>query len=150
LRLLAACLLGALIGVEREWRRKPAGLRTHIMVAAGACLFCLLTLELLQEAEARASSIASPDPIRIISAVTSGVAFLAAGTIITSGNRVIGLTTGAGMWVAGAIGVACGLGHIALAGLATGIVLVILVAIGKVERAMPGSADADLPDDRDG
>jgi len=133
-RLLAAALLGGAIGLERELLRKPAGLRTHILVALGACLFCLLTFEIMVAARSEGDAQTSTDPIRIIEAVTAGVAFLAAGTIFTSGGSVTGLTTGAGMWMAGAIGVACGIGQLMLALLATVIVLVVLVAVRWLER----------------
>jgi putative Mg2+ transporter-C (MgtC) family protein len=135
LRLMAACLCGGLIGLERELRAKPAGLRTHIAVAVGACLFCLLTFELMQQAVAVRGDLARTDPVRVIEAVTAGVAFLAAGTIISSGRRVSGLTTGAGLWVAGAIGVACGIGQLPLAGFATLLMLAVLALLGRLEAA---------------
>ncbi|WP_163849303.1 MgtC/SapB family protein [Pseudooceanicola aestuarii] len=125
LRLVAAVILGGVIGYERERQRKQAGLRTHIMIALAACLFTLIMLGLLMNPLADDDSIRK-DPIRVIEAVTAGVAFLAAGTIFTSGNDVKGLTTGAGMWLAGAIGVACGLGHLGLATLAALLALVVL------------------------
>jgi putative Mg2+ transporter-C (MgtC) family protein len=143
LRLLAACLFGGLIGFEREMRRKPAGLRTHMAVAVGACLFCLLTFELMQQAVTSRGDLASTDPIRVIEAVTAGVAFLAAGTIISSGRRVSGLTTGAGLWVAGAIGVACGIGQLLLAGFATALMLAVLAVLGWLEAARSAETPPD-------
>jgi putative Mg2+ transporter-C (MgtC) family protein len=135
LRLKATCHCGGLIGLDRELRAKPAGLRTHIAVAVGACLFCLLTFELMQQAVEVRGDLARTDPVRVIEAVSAGVAFLAAGTIISSGRRVSGLTTGAGLWVAGAIGVACGIGHLLLAGFATALMLAVLAVLGWVEAA---------------
>ena len=109
-RFSLAIVLGAVIGLERELRDHPAGLRTHILVALAASLFTIITFELFHELTS-ASSDSRADPIRVIEAVTAGVSFLAAGTIIQSRGEVSGLTTGAAMWLAGAVGVACGLGY---------------------------------------
>lgn len=96
LRLSVAIVLGGLIGFDREMRRKPAGLRTHILVSLAAALFTLITFELYGEF-ANEEHEPAADPIRIIEAVTAGVAFLAAGAIIRSRGNVQGLTTGANM-----------------------------------------------------
>lgn len=127
-RLAAAILLGGLIGWEREVHDKPAGLRTHIAVSLGACLFTLLGFEIVAQSLDEGDHVRA-DPVRIIEAVTSGVAFLAAGTIFTANDKVKGLTTGAGMWLAGAIGVACGLGQITLAAIASVAAIFILWAL---------------------
>lgn len=124
-RLLIAACLGALIGFEREINARSAGLRTHILIAMGACLFALVSFEIIEISQAD-PQIQRVDPLRLIEAVTSGVAFLAAGSIIVSGGKVRGLTTGAGMWIAGAIGLACGIGQIGLAIIATGMLVPIL------------------------
>jgi putative Mg2+ transporter-C (MgtC) family protein len=108
-RLLLAAAFGAAIGFEREWRNRPAGLRTHILVCVAAATFAILTIEIVH-APMFLMDISRFDPIRVVEAVTAGVAFLAAGTILFARGEVQGLTTGAGMWLAGAIGVACGLG----------------------------------------
>ncbi|OWU85220.1 magnesium transporter MgtC [Oceanicola sp. 22II-s10i] len=133
LRLAIAILLGGLLGWEREAVRKEAGLRTHMMISLAACLFALITLGLMASPLADDDSIRK-DPIRVIEAVTAGVAFLAAGTIFTRGGDVKGLTTGAGMWLAGAIGVATGLGNIGLACLATLLALTVLRLFKLLER----------------
>ena len=138
LRLGAAVLLGGLIGWEREVHEKPAGLRTHMAVALGACLFTLLGFEIMSEAANRGDHVRA-DPVRIIEAVTGGVAFLAAGTIFTAHNKVKGLTTGAGMWLAGAIGVACGLGQLTLAAVVSVVTIVVLWAL----RSIYHDTDAD-------
>ena len=96
LRLLAAAVLGGIVGFERELHARNAGLRTHMLISVAACLFALVGLELMAIAEA-AGGEAKADPLRLIEAVTAGVAFLVAGSIISSGGRVQGLTTGAGM-----------------------------------------------------
>ena len=137
LRLAAACVLGGAIGIEREYKGKAAGLRTYMMVAAGSCLFSLLTFEVVAQAARENSGVATADPVRVINAVTSGIAFLAAGTIISGKEYVSGLTTGAGLWVAGAIGVACGIGQIPLAALATVIVLAVMTVVRWMEKRLP-------------
>ncbi|WP_420003388.1 MgtC/SapB family protein [Arenibacterium sp. LLYu02] len=134
-RLLAASVLAALIGAEREMRGKPAGLRTHILVAVAACLFIVLGREIAAldfGAEAQRN-----DPLRMIEAVTAGVAFLAAGLIFTAGDRVRNVTTGASLWLAGAIGLGCGAGQMPLAAMATGLVLTVLFVLRHVERWLP-------------
>jgi len=125
LRLLVALALGAAIGIEREWRRKPAGLRTHILVSVAACLFVLLGLQIAR-LDFGAPGEQQSDPLRMIEAVTAGVAFLAAGVIFTSKGQVQNVTTGASLWMAGAIGLGCGAGQLTLAILATVIVVAVL------------------------
>jgi putative Mg2+ transporter-C (MgtC) family protein len=134
LRMLAAVLAGAAVGFDRELRNKPAGLRTHILISLAAALFTLITFE-LHDAVVSDDSRGTADPIRIIEAVTAGVAFLAAGAIIQSRGNVHGLTTGANMWMAGALGVACGAGDYTLAALGTVFALIVLVVLGRLEKA---------------
>ena len=134
MRLVGAALLGGLIGFEREWRKRPAGLRTHMLTALAAALFTVLTIEIMQSG-IMVGDAAQGDPIRVIEAVTSGVAFLAAGAIIQNRDRVLGLTTGAGMWLAGALGVAAGLGQFMIGALAAALGLVVIVLIRHAERA---------------
>jgi putative Mg2+ transporter-C (MgtC) family protein len=146
LRLGLACVLGGLIGLEREIGNHDAGLRTHILVALAACVFTLVSWELYQHIRAIEQPVTG-DPIRIIEAVTAGAGFLAAGIIFQSGAKVHGLTTGAGVWTAAAIGVACGAGAYAIAGITTAIVLAVLFGLGLIERKM-GWDGKDLPEDR--
>lgn len=123
-RLLLASIFGAAIGFEREWRNRPAGLRTHILVCVAAATFGILTIEIVHAPMFLPESV-RVDPIRLVEAVTAGVAFLAAGSILFSRGEIHGLTTGAGMWLSGAIGVACGLGLWQVAALGTLLVLVV-------------------------
>lgn len=116
-RLVLAILLAGLLGWDRESKDRPAGLRTYMLVALAAAVFTVLTFEIYETVNATQAG-GNSDPIRIIEAVTAGVAFLAAGTIIQGRDSVRGLTTGAGMWMAGALGVAVGAGHYVLAILA--------------------------------
>ena len=134
-RLIAALVLGAIIGIEREWRRKPAGLRTHILVSVAACLFVILGLE-ISALDFGGSGEQRNDPLRMIEAVTAGVAFLAAGLIFTSKGEVRNVTTGASLWLAGAVGLGCGAGQMPLAAMATGIVAVVLLVLRELERFM--------------
>ncbi|SEO02501.1 putative Mg2+ transporter-C (MgtC) family protein [Salinihabitans flavidus] len=135
LRLLMAIVLGGLIGWERESRNKPAGLRTHILISLAASLFTLIAFGMISDVSPDEQSHVRADPLRVIEAVTAGVAFLAAGAIIQSRGSVHGLTTGAGMWLAGAIGVACGSGRLSLAMLVTLLALIVLRVLRWLERS---------------
>jgi putative Mg2+ transporter-C (MgtC) family protein len=130
-RVFAALLLAGAIGFEREAQEKSAGLRTHMLVGVGACLFTLLMIVLIDRYQ---SDAIRADPIRIVSAITSGVAFLAAGAIIQSRGRVKGLTTGGSLWMAGAIGLGCGLGEYVLSLIAVGATILVLVSVKQLER----------------
>ncbi|TWG92578.1 putative Mg2+ transporter-C (MgtC) family protein [Mesorhizobium sp. J18] len=134
-RLVLAAFLGALVGFEREWRNHPAGLRTHILVSLAAAGFAIIGIEIVHSSQFEENS-ARLDPIRLIEAVTAGVAFLAAGTIIFARGQVKGLTTGAGLWLAGAIGLASGLGFWQIAAFATLLALVVLGVMQQFGRAM--------------
>jgi putative Mg2+ transporter-C (MgtC) family protein len=134
-RLGAAILFGTIIGLDRELRRKPAGLRTHMLVSLAAATFTLLTFELVYRLdEAQMLEGVRADPIRIIEAVISGVAFLGAGSIIQSGGNIRGMTTGASIWLVGAVGLACGAGILDIAVIAFLLGLGILSVIGWLER----------------
>ena len=130
--LVLSVIFGGAIGMDREFRQKAAGLRTHILVSLAAAIFTLITFEIFFEMGELMEEPRS-DAIRIIEAVTAGVAFLAAGTIIQSGGAVQGLTTGASMWLAGAVGLACGGGFYIIAVMGTALALVVLFLLGKLE-----------------
>lgn len=131
-RLLIAAVLGMVVGFEREYRRKPAGIRTHMLVATGSAAFMILTLELAL-GPLKVIDQASADPSRIIQGIIGGIGFLGAGAIIQGGREVTGLTTGASIWVAGAIGVASGIGFIDFAVLLAAIVVAIVYVVGRFE-----------------
>lgn len=133
LRLVLAVAFGGIIGLEREMRDRAAGLRTHMMTALAAAVFTVLTLEIYHHLLSVDDS-AKGDPLRIVQAVTAGVAFLAAGAIIHSQGEIRGLTTGAGMWLAGAVGLACGAGYYLIAVMATVLAVVVLAGLKMVER----------------
>jgi putative Mg2+ transporter-C (MgtC) family protein len=132
-RLLAATVCGAMIGVEREARDKPAGLRTVMLVSISACAFTVLALELATVSEETVPN-ARPDPVRVVEAVVTGVAFLGAGSIIRAGASVHGVTTGATIWLVGAIGTACGAGLLGIGLAVTLLSLFVLVVLGWIER----------------
>lgn len=111
IRLLIAAVLGAVIGFEREVNTAQAGLRTHILVATAASLFTILAFEIYHTIGTGGPSGSQADPVRAVEAVTAGIAFLGAGAIFRDRGGVQGLTTGAGMWLAGAVGVATALGY---------------------------------------
>jgi putative Mg2+ transporter-C (MgtC) family protein len=131
-RLLLAVALAGVLGWDREEKDRPAGLRTYMLVALAASVFTVLTFE-IYETVVKANPDGNSDPIRIIEAVTAGVAFLAAGTIIQGRNSVRGLTTGAGMWMAGALGVAVGAGHYLLAVIAAVLAFAILRFVTQMQ-----------------
>lgn len=135
IRLLASIVLAGVIGFERERRNKPAGLRTHMLVSMAACLFILVSQQLAALPFGEDTEM-QVDPLRLIEAVTAGVAFLAAGIIFTSGGKVRNITTGASMWLAGAVGLCCGAGQIPLAAMATLIVVLVLILLREAERRM--------------
>jgi putative Mg2+ transporter-C (MgtC) family protein len=135
LRLVGALALSGLIGIEREIVEKSAGLRTHMLTGIAACLYSLVTLSMLAMTSDQGTHIRA-DPVRLVEAVTQGVAFLAAGLIIFARGQVRGLTTGAGMWLAGAVGLACGLGLWILAGAATVLALIVIRVLKSAERAL--------------
>lgn len=142
LRVFMAVIVGSLIGLDRELRNKPAGLRTHVLISLAAALFTLITFELHSQFTG-GNGTRTADPVRIIEAVTAGVAFLAAGAIIQSRGNVHGLTTGANMWLAGALGVACGAGYYFLAVVGTVFALIVLVVLAKLERRLTSKPPDD-------
>ena len=133
LRPLAACVLGAVIGWNRELKKHPAGLRTQILVALGSCSFTLSALELtnvMREQYLQENS----DPVRVIAGIVGGIGFLGAGSIIQSGGDVRGVTTAATVWVTGAIGIACGMGAYTLALVTAGLTAFVLIPLGRLEQ----------------
>jgi putative Mg2+ transporter-C (MgtC) family protein len=124
LRLLLAAGLGAAIGIEREYRRKPAGLRTNILIAVGSALFTILSIDIAR---------GGGTPDRIAAQIVTGVGFLGGGAILRSGQSVHGMTTAATIWVNAAVGVAAGAGEFALAASATALTLVVLAVLPPIE-----------------
>ncbi len=125
LHLALAVILGGAIGLERELRQKAAGLRTNILICAGAALFTELSLAMTAE---------FGDPSRIAAQIVTGVGFLGAGAIIQGRGTVTGLTTAATMWLVAAIGMAVGFGALLEATGTTLLVVLVLVALRPIER----------------
>jgi putative Mg2+ transporter-C (MgtC) family protein len=125
LRLLLAAGLGAVIGIEREYRQKPAGLRTNMLIAVGAALFTILSIRIGEPA-------GSVD--RIAAQIVTGIGFIGGGAILRSGHTVQGMTTAATIWVNAAIGMTAGAGHFQLAFEATALTLVVLAILPPVEN----------------
>jgi putative Mg2+ transporter-C (MgtC) family protein len=134
-RLALAMAAGAILGYERERAEKPAGVRTYMLVAEGAALFMMCGL-LISQQLADVGRVS--DPGRIASTVIQGIGFIGAGVIITTGQKVIGVTTAAGLWVAAAVGLLSGAGFFTLAVAATIATLVGLVALQRLETSIPG------------
>jgi putative Mg2+ transporter-C (MgtC) family protein len=131
-RLLAATAIGGAIGLNRELTRKPAGLRTHALVALGAALVTVTVLQVGVAQGATHSEAAS----RVIQGVIAGIGFLGGGVILHSERSVHGLTTAATIWVAAALGVSCGIGQWRVASVASAIALVVLVVGRGVESGL--------------
>ncbi len=112
LRLLCAMVVGMVIGTEREYTNRPAGMRTHILVALGACSVMLTGQMVFVQYSAYG---ATPDPSRLSAQVITGVGFLGAGTILREGTNVKGLTTAASLWAVACLGIASGAGYYAIA-----------------------------------
>jgi len=132
-RIVIAAVLGAALGFEREMNGKPAGLRTHMLVAEGAALFMVGSILLTQEFTPGGNS-PSIDPTRIASTIVAGIGFLGGGAIIQSRDRVRGITTAAGIWVAAAIGLLAGAGFYIVAFGGTVIALITLALLSPPER----------------
>lgn len=133
IRLLAATGIGGMIGLNRELTRKPAGLRTHALVALGSALAVVSAMQLGTPADA----IHGDAVARVIQGVVAGIGFIGGGVILHTENRnVVGLTTAATIWVAAALGISCAVGHWRIAGSAVLIALVVLVVGRGVEGAL--------------
>jgi putative Mg2+ transporter-C (MgtC) family protein len=133
-RLLGAAIFCGLIGLERESSHNSAGLRTNMMIGLAACVFTLVGLQIMHEFGNQPNTV-QIDPMRLIEAVTAGIAFLAAGVVFQMRGDVKGLTTGASMWLSGAIGLCVGLGMWLVAVLATVIGVLILWLLRKAQVA---------------
>jgi putative Mg2+ transporter-C (MgtC) family protein len=134
-RLGMAALMGALIGIEREWMRKAAGLRTHTAVALASAAFVLIAIE---------TGAAQGDIAPVIQGVATGIGFIGAGTILKRSNDeedIKGLTTAATLWLTAAVGVAAGSGHSEIALVCVVAAWIILILLSGVERLVPPRSD---------
>lgn len=136
-RLMLASFLGGLIGLEREIHGRPAGFRTHLLVSLGACLFTITSIEFYRIfGNFTGSGPVGVDPGRIAAQVVTGIGFLGAGAIIRERASIRGLTTAACLWVAAALGIACGIGLFWLAVSVTLVALVNLLLLKEVEKRL--------------
>jgi putative Mg2+ transporter-C (MgtC) family protein len=129
IRLLAAMILGGIIGVQRERIGKSAGLRTHILVAMGSALFVLASM---------APGMSMDGLSRVIQGIATGIGFIGAGAILKllDEREIEGLTTAAGIWMTSAIGVAVGMGRIGTAFLSVILAWIVLAVLGRIELAI--------------
>jgi len=125
-RLLVACVLGALVGLQRELKHKAAGVRTNLLICMGSAFFTLLSAVLAGDA--------NPDKGRVASNIVQGIGFLGAGLILHNRSRVSGLTSAASVFVVASIGMACGAGLYAAAAVGAIIVIAALEVVGFLER----------------
>ena len=127
-RLLTACALGGLIGLEREWRHKDSGLRTNMLICMGSALFTIMSVVLAGDT--------SPNKGQVAANIVQGIGFLGAGLILHTKSRVLGLTSAATVFVVAAIGMTCGAGLYIVATLSTLLVLIALQLVGMVESRL--------------
>lgn len=133
-RLVTAVLLGGVVGLEREWRNKEAGLRTNILIALGSAAFTLMSIELTDGR--------TGDTSRVAAQIVTGIGFLGAGAIMRRDGGIQGLTTAATIWVNAAIGVAAGGGEFHLAVIMTVITLLVLLVSAAARKIHRSSAPA--------
>ncbi len=136
-RLFLSAFLGGLIGLEREIHGRPAGFRTHLLVSLGSCMFTVVSLYFQHLAgNSGGSAPIAADPGRIAAQVVTGIGFLGAGAIIRDKASIRGLTTAACLWVAAAVGIACGVGMYGTSLTVTLIAIGSLLLLKKVEDSL--------------
>lgn len=143
-RLVAAILLGGLLGIERMTARKMAGVRTYALVSLGSALF-ILAAELISR---QYLGVAPFDPLRMAMQIPVGIGFLGAGLVIFKGSKLTGLTTAAGLWLSAGVGLACGFGLTDLALIATLLALLVFL-LGFIEHPVQRRFDHQREEDND-
>ncbi|MCD5002296.1 MgtC/SapB family protein [Enterococcus saccharolyticus] len=139
-RLLIAAVISGIVGFDREYKNRPAGIRTHILVCTGATIIALIQRQIGLDAldiainQPELRSVVRSDEARLIAQVVSGIGFLGAGTIIVTKEYVKGLTTAASLWVVAGIGLALGMGYYEIAGMGFVIIMVVLSLLNKIIR----------------
>ena len=137
--LTTAIVLGFALGLERELTNKQAGLRTHIFVCLGSCIFTLLSIHgfptfAYGDNVVVANATGVRDTARIAAQIVTGIGFIGAGTVMRNGSTVHGLTTAATLWLAAGIGMACGCGHYDIAIISTVLCVLVLICVKWIER----------------
>jgi putative Mg2+ transporter-C (MgtC) family protein len=138
LAVVMAAILGGVIGVEREFRRKAAGLRTNVLICVGAAVFTIISRKMGGAGEQSIT--------RIAAQVVTGVGFLGAGAIVRDRAGVLGLTTAATIWLVASIGMACGAGFFKLALASTVLAILVLIGLSKLETAIKKWGPKKQPD----
>lgn len=134
MRLLAALLLGFGVGLERELTNKHAGLRTHILVCLGSCVFTIISIYGFPMMMGEGETGVVRDTARVAAQIVTGIGFIGAGTVLRHGTTVMGLTTASTLWMSASIGMACGAGMYGLAIFASVITIVVLVSVRIFEK----------------
>lgn len=138
IRLLIAVLVGCLVGIEREKKNRPAGMRTHVLVSVGAAVIAILECYMVEETVAlnllNPTSGINVARGRLVVGIVSGIGFLGAGTIFVTQKKIAGLTTAASLWNVGCLGMASGLGYYGLSLFGCLIVLITLNMLQKVVK----------------
>jgi putative Mg2+ transporter-C (MgtC) family protein len=146
LRLGIATLAGLLLGLDREMRGMPAGLRTHGLVALSSAAITVSAFQMY----AQLGPDADVDPLRVTQGLAQAIGFIAAGIIFASGGKVRNVTTAANLWLAAAIGIAAGAAQFDIVGIAFALGLVLLVVVGLIERRLLPTPDADDAEPKSG
>ena len=134
-RLLAALFLGVLIGTERVWAHKTAGMRTYALVAMGSALFIIISEAMV----VNYAGIGGFDPMRMASQIVVGIGFIGTGLIFSKDSKVMGLTTATGLWVSAGIGMACGFGLFKIAIISTILTLFVFMFLWLIEEKLKQS-----------
>jgi putative Mg2+ transporter-C (MgtC) family protein len=145
IKLFTALLLGMIIGTERLWAHKTAGMRTYALVSMGSALFVIVSNEMVKAY----ASFAGMNPLMIISQVVVGVGFIGTGLIFTKDSRLLGLTTATGLWVSAGIGMAAGFGLFNIAIISTVLTLFIFIVLWFIEQYLKKTkffSDANFED----
>ncbi len=132
LRILLAILLGTIIGVEREIKHRPAGMRTHILVCLGACIISLIESKFIAQLDGATGTNVAYSFGRLSAQVISGIGFLGAGTILFSDRRITGLTTAASLWNTACLGIAIGYGYYLIAIIGALFVILVLIVMQRI------------------
>lgn len=135
LKLFIALALGMIIGTERVWAHKTAGMRTYALVSMGSALFVVISNEMVKFY----SGFSGMNPLMIVSQIVVGIGFLGAGIIFNKDSKLVGLTTATGLWVAAGIGMACGLGLYSIAVVATTLTLFVFIVLWFIEERIKNS-----------
>lgn len=142
IRLLVALFAGILIGIEREWKKKPAGIRTNTMVSTGAALFVLLAFKIAEEAGLQT------DVGRVIGQVVTGIGFLGAGIIFKDGGDIHGLTTAATIWCSAAIGCIAGAGYFVEVAIGTAAIIFVNFLLNPLDKWLEKRAKEKIGKER--